>query len=105
MDEHVIEKPEVDIRQVGGENRLDAGVCRLAPTGIGFRAALFDKRVELRVDIETAVSPVWREFVGVEGVFEDVGILVTADPTQRIYLVSAGGDIGKKRRELEGTDV
>src|SRR4029077_4948092 len=39
--DHVVEKPEVDVGKVIGQDSLDFGIHRLAPAGIGFRAALF----------------------------------------------------------------
>src|ERR1039458_8380421 len=64
--QHVVEKPKIDGRQVGGEDFLDLGVDRLAPREVGFRKTLLDQFVDSRIDVKAAVGAVGRELVGME---------------------------------------
>ena len=79
MHEHVVEIPEVDVRQVLRQDVLNFEIELLAGVLIDLGFCLIDEGVDAGVGVVAAVGAVRRELRGVESVFEDVGVLVAAD--------------------------
>ena len=80
MDGDDVRKPERQVGQVFGKDFLNFAAERLPFFAIRFRANLVDQRVDARVAIVSAVGAVGREALRGKNEFEDVGIVVGADP-------------------------
>ena len=101
----IIQIPEIYVRQIAGEDLLYLGVDLSALALIELAAALRDQSVNLRIAVVTAVGAPGREAAGGEDSFKNVGILIAADPAQRIKLEGSFGHVGIKGGELHRTNV
>src|SRR5215475_7775621 len=101
MNYYVIEVPQVDVGQVAGKNLLDLRVNLFALGLVHRGASPVDQTIDLRIDVIAAVGMLGRKARGVKGVIEDVGILVAANPAERVELKRSFVHVGIKRSELE----
>src|SRR5437899_614054 len=92
----IIQIPEIYVRQIAGEDLLDLRVDLGALALIELTAALRDQSVNLRIAVVTAIGAPGREAAGGEDSFKNVGILIAADPAQRINLEGSFGHVGVK---------
>ena len=98
--QHIVEIPEIDVGQVFGDDALNFVIDDFALLLVERAAAFADQLVDPRVRVEGAVGALGREAGGVEDVFEDVGVLVAANPAHGIHLVGALGDVAEESRKL-----
>src|SRR5437588_10554758 len=101
----IIQIPEIYVRQVAGKDPLHFSVNFFALVLIELTAALRDQSVNLRIAVVTAVGAPGREAAAGEDSFKNVGVLIAADPAQRIKLEGSFGHVGIKGGELHGTNV
>lgn len=86
MDGDVVDVPEIYVREIVSDDLLDLEKDLAAFVVIGSLAGLVEERVELRIAIAAAIGAVGWNFMGGEDEFENVGIVVTADPALRVEL-------------------
>src|SRR5438105_3135856 len=101
----IIQIPEIYVRQIAGKDPLHFSVNFFALVLVKLAAPVSDKGVNLRIGVITAVGAAGRETGGIEDIFENIRILVGADPAQRIKLEGSFGHVGIKGGELHGVDV
>src|SRR5437763_6726579 len=101
----IIQIPEIYVGQIAGEDLLSLRVDLGALALIELAAALRDQSVNSRIAVVTAVGAPGREAAGGEDSFKNVGVLIAANPAQRIKLEGALGHVGIKGGELHGADV
>src|SRR5262249_55155582 len=90
--DHVVEIPQINVREIGGELLLNLTIDRLPFGLIDLAASLFDPRINLWIAVEAAVGALGRKARRMKHVLKDIGILVgAADPTQGVELISAFG--------------
>src|SRR3974390_152136 len=75
MHQHIIQIPQIDVRQLIRNDLLHLGVNRLALLLIERRSSLANQRVHSRVRIECPVRPLRRKALRVEHILEDVRVL------------------------------
>ena len=80
--QHIVQIPQIDVRQVLGQDLLDLVVDDLAFCLIESAAAFANQFIDARIGVEGAIGALGSEAGGVEDVLEDVGIEIAA-PTQR----------------------
>src|SRR5579883_421694 len=103
--QNIIEVPEVKIGKIYRKNLLELRIDLLALGLIGFLPPRGNQGVCFGIEIEPAVLAFGREVVRVEGVLENVGIVVPSDPPQRVQLESALRDVCEERSEFIRTNV
>src|ERR1700692_5066172 len=81
MYQHVIEVPQIDVGNIARQDFLNFIVKFFPSILIDLAARQVDQDIDTRVAVETAVCALGRESVGVEGVFKNVGIFVSTNPT------------------------
>src|SRR5438552_16521593 len=90
----IIQIPEIYVRQIAGEDllylRVDLGALAL----IELAAALRDQSVNLRIAVVTAAGAPGREAAGGEDSFNNVGVLIAADPAHRSTLQGPSAHVG-----------
>jgi len=86
MDGDVVDVPEIYVREIVSDDLLDLEKDLAAFVAIGSLAGLVEERVKLRIAIAAAIGAVGWNFMGGEDEFENVGIVVTADPALRVEL-------------------
>jgi hypothetical protein len=97
--------PEIDRRQVVGQDLLRFYIVRAPLLLIGIRSAIVEQRVEPRVGVVTAVRPARRKTLRRKCMSENIRLLIAADPTQGIELECAACYIGVKRSEFEAAQI
>src|SRR5271157_6276084 len=105
MHQNVVEIPEIDVRQVYGDDLLDFIVDDFAFLLVDGAAAIADQLIHARVGVEGAVGALWSEAVRTEDMLENVGIEVAPNPAQGMELVRAFGDVGEERGKFKAADV
>src|SRR5574340_1575856 len=105
VNQHVVQVPEIDVGQVVGQEALQLSVNLLALFWIQFAAALVDEFVGARVGIVATIGAIGRGLAGLEGVLEDIGIVVAPDPAQGIKLEGALGHVGEEGGELVAAGI
>src|SRR5664279_1912186 len=105
MYEHIIEIPEIDVRNIAGHYLLNLGIHALANALVGCLPSLIYKVIDARVGVKPAVCTFWREAVGVEGVFKDIRIFIAPNPAQRVELKCAACHVRKKGCGLKSTNI
>src|SRR5271165_7124560 len=103
--QHVVQIPQVNVRQVFRNDLLDFIVDGLALLLVDGAAALRDQLIHTWVGIKSAIGAFGRKAIGAKDVLENIGIKVASDPAQRMELVRTFGDIGEERRKLKTADV
>src|SRR5208283_2318589 len=99
--QHVVQIPQVNVRQVFRNDLLNFIVDDLALLLVDGAAALLDQLIDAQVGVKSAVGPFGREAVGSKDVLENVRIQVAADPAQGMELVRAFRNIGEERRKFQ----
>jgi hypothetical protein len=69
MHHDVVHVPQVDIRQIAGQNSLDLGINLLTLLLVYGPTALLEEMVYLRIGVATPIGPFGREAGGVKSVF------------------------------------
>src|SRR5271155_2117067 len=105
VNHYVVEVPQVDVRQILGEDSLNLRVDLLACVLVRFAAGLLDERIQTRAGVIGAIGAIGGEFGRVEDVSKDVGIFVASDPAQGVQLIRSSDDIGKESGEFESANV
>src|SRR5438067_863881 len=100
----IIQIPEIYVRQVAGKDPLHFSVNFFALVLVKLAAALSDKGVNLGIAVVTAVGAPGREAAAGEDSLKNVGVLIAADPAQRIKLEGSFAHVGIKGGELHGVD-
>ena len=86
VDGDVVDVPEIYVGEIVGDDLLNLEKDLAAFVVLGSLAGLVEERVKLGIAVAAPVSAIGRNFVGGEDEFENVGIVVTADPALRVEL-------------------
>src|ERR1035437_7777217 len=103
--QHVVEIPEIDVRELLRHDLLNTAVVGFEPLPVYRGASIVDEPVDLRVGVIAAICPSGRSAGGGKNVFENVRILVAADPAQGEKLECAASDVGVVRSEFKAADI
>jgi hypothetical protein len=104
VDGDVVDVPEIYVGEIVGDDLLDLLKDLSAFVMVGSLAGLVEEHVELGVAIAAAIGAVGRNFVGGEDEFENVGVVVSADPALCVELEGAVSDVGVEGGEFLGAN-
>ncbi len=96
MDGDYIGEPHRDVGQVVRQDFLYFAAESLSFFLIHFNANLIGERIDARAAVVSAIGAVGREAFGGKNKFENVGIVVGADPTQESELEISVDGVGEK---------
>jgi len=104
MDGDVVDVPEIYVREIVSDDLLDLEKDLAALVVIGSLAGFVEECVELGIAVAAAIGAVGRNFVGGEDEFEDVGVVVSADPALCVELEGAVSDVGVEGSKFLGAN-
>src|ERR1700722_4031714 len=100
MDDDGVEIPEIECRQIAGQDLLRFNIVGAAACGVDTLRGVVEERVDAGVGIVAAVGAMRRKICSGENVAENIRLLVTADPSKRIHLKCSAANVGEKCRGL-----
>jgi len=101
VDGNHIGEPHRDVGQIVGQDFLYFAAECFAFFLIHFHTNLVGERVDARVAVVSAIGAIGRESFGGKNKFEDVGIVVGANPTQESQLEISVDGVGEESCEFE----
>src|SRR6185437_6300960 len=100
-----IEIPEIDRRQIAGGNLLCLDVVGASGGDVWIAGGIIEERIKLGIGVAAAVGAVGRETCRGEDIAVDVGLLIAADPSERVHLKGAAGYVGIEGGEFIAAQV